>query len=58
MILLVTGYQYKFRERTASFFIVRWSAGSVFQQRYHRNRLLSLRADNVIHYRTSTRYMI
>ena len=54
MILLVTGYKYKFSKHIVSFLIIIRSANPVFQLRYDPNKSLSLPTDNVINYRVGT----
>lgn len=58
MILLGTRYEYKFSEHIESFLTITRSVNPVIQLRLDRNRVLSLPADNVMHYRIGVRCKI
>jgi len=55
MILLGTRYEYKFSEHIESFLTITRSVNPVVQLRLDRDRVLSLPADNVMHYRVGIR---
>jgi len=58
MILLGTRYEYKFSENIESFLTITRSVNPVVQLRLDRDRVISLPADNVMHYRIGIRYKI
>ena len=58
MILLGTRYEYKFSEHIESFLTITRSVNPVVQLRLDRDRVLSLPADNVMHYRIGIRCKI
>lgn len=58
MILLGTRYELKFSEHIESFLTITRSVNPVVQLRLDRNRVLSLPADNVMHYRIGIRCKI
>jgi len=58
MILLGTRYEYKFSKHVESFLTITRSVSPVLQLRYDHRMILSLPADNVMHYRIGIRCKI